>query len=135
MALINSIKEWSKKRAENKAKEVDDSQRVTVDIMEAKFENEDLVGTAKDLKLLLEVYAIRKKKNHRYKGRTFIYFILGNKHKDLKNIGYKHWQNITQIIQLNHKKVYPYHKKNLRNAMDFFEKEIRGISQIDVNWG
>lgn len=135
MALFSSIKEWSKKRTEKKEKVVDNSNRVTVDIMESKFENDDLVGAAKDLKLLLEIYGIRKKKNHRYKGRTFIYFILSNKHKEHKNVGYKHWQNLTQIIQLNHKKVYPYHKKNLRNAMDFFKKEIRGISQIDVNWG
>lgn len=134
MALFENIKEWAKKRSEKPKVEIDDSQRVTVDIMEAKFEKDDLVGAAKDLKLLLEIYGIRKKKNHRYKGRSFIYFILSNKHKDLKNIGYKHWQNLTQIIVLNHKKVYPYHKNNLRNAMDFFEKEIRGISQIDVIW-
>ncbi len=100
--------------------------------MEAKFEEEDLVEAAKDLKNLLEAYGFRKKKNHRYKGRTFIHFILSNKHKDLKNTGYKHWQNLNQIIILNQTKVYPYHKQNLRKAMDFFKKEIKSISQIDI---
>ena len=100
--------------------------------MEKKYELEDLVGSAKDLKSLLEINGRRKKQNHRYKGREFISFILSNKHKDLKNKGYTHWQNINQIIQLNHTKVYPYHKGNLRNAMDFFEKEIKGIYAIDV---
>lgn len=112
-------------------KEVDDS-RVSVDSMERKFSEDDLVGAAKDLKLLLEFYGHKKKKNHRYKGRTFIHFILSNKHKNLKNSGYIHWQNINNIIQLNQNKVYPYHQKNLRNAMDFFEKEVKNINTLSI---
>ncbi|MDC7243698.1 MAG: hypothetical protein PQJ44_07160 [Sphaerochaetaceae bacterium] len=106
--------------------------RISVDNMEARFAQDDLVGAAKDLKQLLEFYGYSKKHNHRYKGRSFIHFILSNKHKNLKNIGYTHWQNINQIIILNHKKVYPYHKQNLREAMDFFKKEVKNINSIDV---
>ncbi|MBI9010117.1 MAG: hypothetical protein JEZ05_08795 [Tenericutes bacterium] len=131
MAFLDKIKNWVKNITERTPK-VEDPSRVTVDIMEAKFEKDDLVGAAKDLKNLLEAYGFRKKKNHRYKGRTFIHFILSNKHKDLKTTGYKHWQNLNQIIILNQTKVYPYHKQNLRKAMDFFEKEIRSITQIDI---
>ncbi len=105
---------------------------LSVMAMESKYEVDDLVGAAKDLKDLLEYYGRRKKQNHRYKGRMFIHFLLSHKHKNLKNTGYVHWQNINQIIQLNQKKVYPYHKNNLRKAMDFFEKEVKGISEINI---
>ncbi len=132
MSFLSSMKNWFKKK-EKTEKDLDiESRRVSVAHMESRFAEEDLVGAAKILKNLLEVYAYRKRKNHRTKGREFIHFILSNKHKDLKNTGYTHWQNFTQIILLNHKKAYPYHKKNLREAMDFFEKEIRGLNTIDV---
>ncbi len=132
MALFSKLKERSEAK-KKKIKEEDlSSGRVSVYTMEAKFESEDLVGAARDLKSLLEIYGIRKKKNHRYKGREFIHFILSSKHKDLKSTGYKHWQNINQIIILNHKTVYPFHKQNLRDAMTFFEKEIKGLNTIDV---
>ncbi len=131
MAFLNTIKEWFQKKNDKSKELLEDTKRVSVPIMEKRFEAEDLVGAAKDLRNLLEIYGRSKKKSHRYKGREFIYFILSNKHKDLKNIGYTHWQNINQIIQLNHKKVYPYHKNNLRKAMTFFETEIKGINAID----
>ncbi len=133
MTIFNKIKDLFKKDPTEKKSKPIDLTRVSVFSMEKKFEAEDLVGAAKDLKLLLESYGRSKKKNHRYKGREFIFFILSNKHKDLKNTGYKHWQNINQIIQLNQTKVYPYHQNNLRNAMDFFKNEIRGLSSIVVN--
>jgi len=101
--------------------------------MEKKFEDEDYIGAAKELKSLLEAFGRRKRKNHRYKGREFIYFILSNKHKDLKNTGYDHWQNLNHFIKLNHTKVYPFHKNNLRKAMTFFEKEIKGLSDIKIS--
>jgi hypothetical protein len=100
--------------------------------MEEKFQNEDYMAAAYELKSLLERYGRRKRKNHRYKGREFIYFILSNKHKDLKNTGYSHWENLNNFIKLNQTKVYPYHKTNLRNAMDFFEKEIKGLREIKI---
>lgn len=121
---------FSKNKKEEK---LQDESIVSVYSMEKKFEDENLVEAAKDLKLLLEYYAHKKKKNHRYKGRNFIYFILSNKHKNLKNSGYVHWQNINSIIQLNHKKVYPYHQTNLRNAMDFFKKEVKSINTLRIN--
>ena len=105
---------------------------ISIKSMETKFENDDLMGAAKDLKSLLEAYGKRKSKNHRYKGRVFISFILGNKHQDLKNTGYNHWENLTEYIRLNHSKVYPYHKKNIREAMTFFEKEIKGLWEIKI---
>ena len=130
--LVSKIKDIFKKKAP-KEKNIDRLLlRTSVPSMEKKYEIDDLVGAAKDLKNLLEINGRKKKHNHRYKGRIFISFILSNKHKDLKSKGYIHWQNINQIIQLNHTKVYPYHKKNLRNAMDFFEKEIKGIYAINV---
>ncbi len=107
--------------------------RANTDEMEKSYNNDDFVHSALILKILLEVYGERKKKNHRQKGREFIQFILSNKHKDLKTIGYTHWQNINKIIQTKHTKVYPYHKKNLRNAIDFFTKEVRSINSINVN--
>lgn len=122
------------KNKDKSAKELNKNlEKVSVTSMEAKFEADDLVGASKDLKHLLEYYGRSKKHNHRYKGRSFIYFILSNKHKNLKNAGYIHWQNINQIIQLNHSKVYPYHKKNLRNAMDFYEKEVKSINNMNIS--
>ena len=132
MTFISRLKEWFKKKHTNKKSSNEDFKKISVDTMESKFEAEDLVGAAKDLKTLLEFYGRGKRKNHRYKGRDFIHFILSNKHKELKNIGYKHWQNLNQVIQLKHTKVYPYHKNNLRNAMDFFKKEIRGIYSFNI---
>jgi len=132
MTLIDTIKSWTKKGSTKTKEQSDEFQKVTVDTMEELFKQENLVGAAKDLKMLLEYYGRGKKKNHRYKGREFMFFILSNKHKELKNTGYKHWQNVNQIIQLNQQKVYPFNKKNLREAMDFFEKEIRGISAIKI---
>jgi hypothetical protein len=107
--------------------------RANTDEMEKSYNNDDFVHSALILKILLEVYGERKKKNHRQKGREFIQFILSNKHKDLKTIGYTHWQNINKIIQTKHTKVYPYHKKNLRNAIDFFTKEVKSINSINVD--
>ncbi len=133
MTLINKIKSIFKKDDQKKKISKVDLNRVSVFSIERKFEDDDLVGASKDLKILLEYFGTRKRKNHRYKGREFIYFILSNKHKELKNIGYTHWQNINQIIRLNHDKVYPYHKKNLDEAIKFFEDEIRGIKSIYVD--
>lgn len=132
MALLDTIKGWFSKKPKDTSKKEFDERRVSVSTMEHKFEEDDLVGAAKDLKTLLETYGKGKKKNHRYKGREFIYFILSNKHKDLKNTGYLHWKNVVQIISLNHDKVYPYHKNNLRNAIDFFRTEIKSINGFDL---
>lgn len=106
--------------------------RVNVSIMEKKFEEDDLVGAAVILRHLLEIYGTQKKKNHKLKGREFIYFILSIKHKDLKTKGYTHWQNINKIIHLNQSHPYPYHKENLRKAIDFYKKELKGIKVIDM---
>jgi len=132
MALLDTIKGWFSKGPKDATKKGIDERRVSVSTMEHKFEEEDLVGAAKDLKTLLEAYGEGKKKNHRNKGREFIYFILSNKHKDLKSTGYLHWKNVMQIINLNQKKVYPYHKNNLRNAIDFFRKEVKSINGFDL---
>jgi len=105
---------------------------INVREMEKQYEADDLTGAASILIELLEIYGVRKKKNHRLKGREFIHFILSHKHKDLKNIGYTHWQNINKIVHLNHDKAYPYHKENLRSAMDFFRKEIKSINALDI---
>ncbi len=132
MAFFDKIKGLFNKEPKQKKQVEVDPNRVSVPNMERKFEADDLVGAAKDLKSLLEIYGRKKRKNHRYKGREFIYFILSHKHKGLKNTGYTHWQNLGQIIRLNQQKVYPYHKNNLRSAMDFFKSEIRAINEIDV---
>lgn len=105
---------------------------ISVGAMDARFQMGDLIGAANVLRNLLELYGERKKKNHRQKGRKFIEFILSSKHQDLKNTGYKHWQNINKIIHLNQPKIYPYHQKNLESAIAFFKKEIKGIHQINV---
>ncbi|MDT8336349.1 MAG: hypothetical protein RQ856_00825 [Candidatus Izemoplasmatales bacterium] len=131
MTFINKIKEFFNKPKSTKNDEIPNY--VSLTSMEMKYEKEDYLGAAKDLKLLLEAYGRRKRKNHRYKGREFIHFILSNKHKDLKTTGYTHWQNLNQFIKLNHTTVYPYHKNNLRNAMSFFKKEIKGLSEIKIS--
>ena len=105
---------------------------ISVAAMEHRYEMDDLVGAAAILRNLLELYGEGKRKNHRTKGREFIHFILSSKHKDLKSQGYEHWQNINKIIHLNKTTVYPYHKQNLRKAMDFYKKEIKAINSIDV---
>ncbi len=128
MKLIDSIKSLFSGNAGKKEK----PNYISLVSMEEKYQNEDYMGAAYELKSLLERYGRRKRKNHRYKGREFIYFILSNKHKDLKNTGYSHWENLNNFIKLNQTKVYPYHKTNLRNAMDFFEKEIKGLREIKI---
>lgn len=105
--------------------------QMSVPAMEARYKVGDVVGAALVLRSLLEAYGQGKKKNHRLKGREFIHFILSNKHKDLKNLGYTHWKNINKVIHLNQTTVYPYHQQNVRKAMDFFTKEIKGIRSID----
>jgi len=132
MGFIEKVKEKSKSLFAKKETERIDLDVTSIPSMEKKFQNEDYMGAAKDLKNLLEVYGRRKRKNHRYKGREFIYFLLSHKHKDLKTTGYTHWKNLDQFIILNQTKVYPYHKNNLRNAMDFFEKEIKGLHEIKI---
>ncbi|MDD3129942.1 MAG: hypothetical protein PHF05_01820 [Candidatus Izemoplasmatales bacterium] len=127
MSFIDKIKGLFVKKGKEETGKPD---FISLMSMEAKYQEEDYMGAAKDLKGILERYGRRKRKNHRYKGREFIYFILSNKHKDLKNAGYNHWENLNQFIKLNQTKVYPYHKKNLREAMDFFEKEIKGLKEI-----
>jgi len=132
MTFIDKIKNFFKgKSKSDRIKETPN--HISILTMEKKFEDEDYIGAAKELKSLLEAFGRRKRKNHRYKGREFIYFILSNKHKDLKNTGYDHWQNLNHFIKLNHTKVYPFHKNNLRKAMTFFEKEIKGLSDIKIS--
>jgi len=133
MTFFNKIKDFFKglKPDQNKTDEIPNY--ISITAMEIKYKNEDYLGAAKDLKTLLEAYGKRKHKNHRYKGREFIHFILSNKHKDLKNLGYTHWQNLDQFMKLNQVKVYPYHKNNLREAMTFFEKEIKGLYDIKIS--
>jgi hypothetical protein len=132
MKLIDKIKDFFKKTTSKSSSSSDVPNYISVTSMEIKYKNEDFMGAAKDLKILLEAYGRRKRKNHKYKGREFIHFILSNKHKDLKNIGYTHWQNLDQFMKLNQTKVYPYHKNNLREAMTFFEKEIKGLYDIKI---
>ncbi len=116
-------------KREKQPREVDlSSNEVSIEMVEARWEADDLVESAKDLKELIEYYGTRKKKNHRYKGRVFIEFILSNKHKNLKNTGYMHWEHINEIIQKNQTKVYPYNKENLRKAVDFFKSEVKSIN-------
>jgi len=132
MSFINKIKEFFLGLKATKTQKSETPNYISINSMEMKYDNGDFMEAAKELKSLLEIYGRRKRKNHRYKGREFIYFILSNKHKDLKTIGYTHWQNLTQFIKLNQVKVYPYHQKNLREAMTFFEKEIKGLSEIKI---
>ncbi len=130
--FFQSIKSIFTKKANTPELQKNESKRVNVILMEKCFDADDLVGAAVILKHLLEIYGSQKRKNNRLKGREFVYMILSNKHKDLKNVGYKHWQNISKIIYLNQPQPYPYHKQNLRKAMDFFLKELKGIKAIDM---
>lgn len=132
MAFLDKVKSFAKSIFKKNEGVSNIPDMISIGSMEAKYNIEDYMGAAKDLKLLLERYGRRKRKNHRYKGREFIYFILSNKHKDLKNTGYMHWENLDKFMKLNQTKVYPYHKKNLRNAMSFFEKEIKSLSEIKI---
>ncbi|MGD9761371.1 MAG: hypothetical protein AB7U52_02910 [Candidatus Izemoplasmatales bacterium] len=132
MTFFDKIKNFFKGKSEKSNQEKGTPNYISVLNMEKKFEDEDYLGAAKDLKSLLEAFGRRKRKNHRYKGREFIYFILSNKHKDFKNTGYDHWQNLNYFIKFNHEKVYPFHKNNLRKAMTFFEKEIKGLADIKI---
>ncbi|MDD4184985.1 MAG: hypothetical protein PHI01_06195 [Candidatus Izemoplasmatales bacterium] len=132
MGFIDKIKLLFKKAPKKPIDPNEKPNYLSVNSMEIKYENGDFIGAARDLKSLLETYGRRKSKNHRYKGRTFIYFVLSNKHKDLKNIGYTHWQNLIDYLRLNQAKIYPYHKNNLRKAIDFFEKEVKGLYEIRV---
>lgn len=130
--IFDSFKNMFKgKNAAEESNEAD-YVRVNVTTMEEKYQEDDLVGAASILVHILEVYGEKKSKNHRLKGREFIHLILSRKHKDLKTIGYTHWENINKVIHLNQAKPYPYHKKNLRKAMDFYVKEIKGIKIIDT---
>lgn len=130
--IFDSFKKVFKGKPTHKEHAQEGSLRVNVTMMEKKYEEDDLVGSAIILKHILEIFGEQKKQNHRLKGREFIHFILSSKHKDLKTIGYTHWQNINKIIHLNQSKPYPYHKQNLRKAMDFFEKELKGLNAIDM---
>lgn len=130
--IFTSVKKAFSLKSAHKVDAAEGLLRVNVTAMEKCYENEDLVGASVILKHLLEIYGTQKKKNHRLKGREFMFFILSSKHKDLKSVGYTHWQHINKIIHLNQSKPYPYHKENLRKAMDFFEKELKGIHVIDM---
>lgn len=130
--VFDSFKKVFNGKPKHKVEAAEGTLRVNVTAMEKCYEEEDLVGCSVILKHLLEIYGEQKKQNNRLKGREFISFILSNKHKDLKAIGYTHWQHMNKIIHLNQSKPYPYHKQNLRKAMDFFEKELKGIHVIDM---
>ncbi len=132
MGLFDKFKSLFQKKRKKPDKPNETLNIISVNSMEMKFENGDYSGAARDLKTLLEAYGRRKSKNHRYKGRTFIHFILSHRHKDLKNTGYIHWQNLIEFIRLNPAKAYPFHQNNLRNAMTFFEKEIKGLYDIKI---
>ncbi len=130
--FINSLKKMFKKSPVHKEEATGGTLKVNVKMMEKHFKADDLVRCSIVLKHLLEIYGTQKKKNHRLKGREFVYFILSSKHKDLKNLGYSHWKKINKIIYLNQSKSYPYHKQNLSKAMDFFKKELKGIDSINM---
>lgn len=106
--------------------------RINIVEMEKLYNADEFVECAVMLKELLEIYGILKKKNHRTKGREFIYFILSKKHKNLKNRGYTHWEHINKIAHMKETQVYPYHKENLKNAMDFFVKELKSLKVINI---
>jgi len=130
--FINSLKKMFKRSPVHKEETTEGTLRVNVRMMEKCFKEDDLVGCSIILKHLLEIYGTQKKKNHRLKGREFVHFILSSKHKDLKNLGYSYWQKINNIIYLNQSETYPYHKQNLRKAMDFFKKELKSIGAINM---
>jgi len=131
MALLDKIKKMFQKK--DRVKENQTYRIVSLSEIEKKYEADDFVSAAKDLKTLLDFYGKRKNRNHKFKGREFIDFILSSKHKDLKNAGFMHWQDLAQIIQSNQAKVYPYYKKKLRDALDFFSKEIRDLNVISMH--
>jgi|GEM_PF-1350107 len=130
MAFWDKVKNIFHKDSEKQPKEKIEFRRISITEIIKKNDADDLVGAAKDLKILLEWYGHRIRKNQKVKGREFIDLILGKKHKDLKNTGFMHWQNILQLIQSSPKQVYPYHKNNLTNAIDFFIKEIKGLNAM-----
>jgi hypothetical protein len=130
--IIESFKKMFKRKTEVSKKENEGTLRVNVSEMEKCYKEDDLVKSSIILKHLLEIYGEQKRKNNRFKGREFVHFILSSKHKELKNLGYTHWQNINKIIHLNQTTPYPYHKNNLRKAIDFFEKELKGIKAINM---
>jgi hypothetical protein len=132
MAILEKIKKLTQSILPKKEGLKDFPGYITVGSVETQYENGDYNDAAKDLINLLETYGRRKRKNHRYKGREFIHFILSNKHKDLKNTGYTHWQNLNHFVKLNQSKVYPYHKNNLRRAIDFYKNEIKGLYEIKI---
>ena len=128
--LLDKLRKTKKsdvQKTESPAKNV---QEVTISIIEHAYDAGEYVDAAIMLRELLEYYGERKKKNHRNKGREFIYFILSSKHKDLKNVGHTHWVNINKIIKSRNKVVYPYHKQNLQKAIDFFKKEIKSLNSL-----
>lgn len=110
--------------------EKDNVQQVSMYQIEHAYEKGEFLDAAEMLHILLEYYGEHKKKNHRYKGREFIHFILKTKHKDLKTIGYNHWVNLNKITHSSKKVIYPYHKQNLLNAIEFFKKEIKSLNNI-----
>ena len=136
--MAKNIFDSFKKMFKGKSNQIEENEegklRVSVINMEHKYKEDDLVSASIILRHLLEIYGAKKKKNNRLKGREFIHFILSNKHKDLKNEGYEHWQNINKIVHMNQSKTYPYHKDNLRKAIEFYKKEIKGIKVIDVSY-
>ncbi len=130
--IFSSLKQMFKVNPDRNEEIEEGTLHVNVSIMEKKYDADELVEASIILRHLLEIYGTQKKKNNRLKGREFIHFILSSKHKDLKNDGYSHWQNINKIIHLNQANPYPYHKDNLRKAMNFYEKELKGIKVIDM---
>ncbi|MDD3477657.1 MAG: hypothetical protein PHP32_02165 [Candidatus Izemoplasmatales bacterium] len=131
MAFFDKIKQLFTGKAAN-ADEASLYRTVSLEEIRKHYDADELNVAAKDLKLLLELYGKRKSKKHKFKGREFIDFILGSKHKDQKNAGFQHWQNIVQIIESNKTKAYPYYKEKMKDAIDFFSKEIRDINGISI---
>ena len=127
MALFSKQKKQQSTEQNEATKNV---QEVSFPIIEHAYDAGDYVEAAIMMKVLMEYYGERKRKNHKQKGREFVYFILGSKHKDLKNVGYTHWVNMNKIIKSKKTAVYPYHKQNLRNAIDFFKKEMRSLNTL-----
>lgn len=130
--IFDSFKNLFKGKTAKEVPSAENYVEVNVTAMEEKYQEDDLVGAASMLIHILEKYGEKKSKNHRLKGRAFIHLILSRKHKDLKNIGYNHWENLNKMMRLNQSKPYPYHKKNLRKAMDFYLKEVKGIQIINT---
>lgn len=129
MKFFDNVKKLFQKKPKKESEPLN-YRVISLDEIRKKFDEDDINNAARDLKTLLDLYGKRINKKHRYKGREFIDFILGSKHKDLKNVGYLHWQNVVQIIEANRPKVYPYYKQKLKEAIDFFSKEIRDINNL-----